>query len=247
MTKFKITDIQYGKIIPDNLKILLARDSKGTPENLYVEVYKQQAAMYKNVRLRCNLKSYHAEQNNLSQLLLRVKYEAKALWPYMKARHLKIGQIFVDHRREECAFKRLPLTNSYFLFNAAENALVLCLWGRRFDLELTSQPKYFGTPFISYRTGQPELGISIDDEPFAQKLIDKINEGTNESVIEAAKIFADGFEDQHSISVEGFLKILESHWKYPIEIGGREYVFQTLKHQMRADIEKYIESSRKKQ
>ena len=233
MKKPKIQDIQHGHVLPDNFKVLLARSKQGIPENLYVEIYRARVAMYKNVRLRCNLQSYHAAQNNLSQLLLKAKYEAKALWPHVKARELKIGQVYIDHRREKCPYKRLPLTNSWFSFNPAENELVLYLWGRRFELELTSQEKYVGSRFINYRTGRPEMGISLVDEPFAEALIDKINEQNDGSVFEAAVMFADGFDSEHSISIDAFMDLLAMYWDYPIEIDGHEYVFRTMKDEMR--------------
>ena len=242
MIKITISDIAEGRILPDTFKVLLTRGKKRQPESLYIEIYKQGTAMYKNLRLRCNLQSYDARQCNLCDLQKKAKDEAKALWPHVTAAGLKIGRIFVDHRTQPSALKRLPLDNSWFLFNSVDDEVVLYLWGKRFPLQLTSQPKYVGTRFISYRTGQPELGIDPIDEPFAEALINKIREERDESVVEAVDMYLKAYGDGHSISVDAFMNILEIHWTYWIELEDGTHNYKTMNGYIRGEIERILKS-----
>jgi len=214
MIRIAMPDIAEGRILTDTFKVLLARGKKQESENLYIEIYKPGTAMYKHLRLRCNLQYYNARQNNLCELQKKTKHEAKSLWLHLTATGLKIGRIFVDHRSQQYALKRLPLKNSWFLFNLVDDEVVLYLWGKRLALELTNQPRYVGTRFINYRTGQPELGIDPIDEPFAEALIAKIREEKNEEIAETVDMYLKFYGDGHSISVDVFMNILEIYWTY---------------------------------
>ena len=88
MIKITLPDIAEGRILPDTFKVLLARGKKRQPENLFIEIYKQGTALYKNLRLRCNLQSYDAQQSNLCDvqamrvwLSCRLSSMAWEAWP----------------------------------------------------------------------------------------------------------------------------------------------------------------------
>ena len=245
MIKITLPDIVEGRILPDTFKVLLARGKKRQPENLLIEIYKQGTALYKNLRLRCNLQSYDAQQSNLCDVQKQAKQEAKELWPHVRATGLKIGRIFVDHRDQKTALKRLPVDDSWFLFNPVDDEVVLYLWGKRFALELTSQHRYVGTRFINYGTGQPELGISPSDEPFAEALISKIREEKDESIVEAVEMYLAGYGNCHSISVETFMDILEIYWTYWVELRDGTYNFKALEDYIRTKIENELKSPKR--
>ena len=242
MIRITVQDITKGRILPDTFKVLLARGKKRQPENLYIEIYMQGVAMYKNLRLRCNLQSYNARQSNLCDLQRKAKHEAKAIWPHVTVAGLKIGRIFVDHRIQQSALKRLPLNDSWFLFNSVDDEVVLYLWGKRFALQLTSQPKYVGTRFINYRTGEPELGIDPTDEAFADALITKIREEKDESIADAVEMYLKFYGDGHSISVDAFMNILEIHWTYWIELEDGTHNYKTMSGYIRGEIERILKS-----
>ena len=246
MIRITTNDIAEGRILPDTFKVLLARGKKRQPENLFIEIYKQGTAMYKNLRLRCNLQSYDAQQSNLCDVLKKAKHEAKEFWPHVRATGLKIGRIFVDHRDQKSALKRLPLNDSWFLFNPVDDEVVLYLWGKRFELALTNQRRYVGTRFINFSTGEPELGLSPNDESFAEALINKIKEERDESILETVEMYLQGYKSAHSISKDKFMKILGIYWTYWIQLEDGTYNFQTLEEYIRKQIDKYIEMSKKK-